>query len=752
MASIAGADIREHWRVLRERRIVVLAGVLLVGSASLVHALLATPVYRATTTLQIERRGPDILTFEDVVQADPSGYWFDFYETQYRIIQSRGVLKLAAQDLDLANRPSLLKRRGSPWSRLTGWVRSLLAPPDADTSGEDGEAEERSDPSLRFAGFLAAGLNVEPIRQSRLVEIGFADRDPELARDAANAIAGAFVEFSLSARSTTTEAAKTFLNEEILRLQGEIDELERRLESGGSSYTTLSLGDDALAIGERTLAELNAHLADAHRRVALDAARLRSLEATEAAALPEVHGSPLIARLKEELAALERRHGQLSERFKPDWPELAELTREMERAETQLEREIERIAEKTLLAARADHEQGLAEVRDLEGQIATHTRRLQQTRTTLLEHASLRGEIDNRRELLRELVARRGQTESSRGLQASGTSNIRVVDRAIAPARPISPRPWRSLGLGLFVGMFLGVGAAFLLDHLDNTLKDDADVRRVAPSTPVLASVPTLEPLRVFSGGRDRASGTPPPDGGRQPDLASHAAPRSSFAEAFKNLRTSILLAAADRPPRHIQVTSPDPGAGKSTVSQNLAIVLAQGGKRVLLIDADLRKPRLDRALGVPNDVGLSSYLSGNAGSANLVLPTAIPDVSLIPSGPIPPNPSELLDSPRLTALLAESLRSYRFDHVIIDSPPLIQLADGLILATRAEATIVVVRAGATTRDSLAAGLERLRQAHATPIGVVLNGVSRRATYYAPYYYEAEAAGSAASPGRRRRA
>jgi len=255
---------------------------------------------------------------------------------------------------------------------------------------------------------------------------------------------------------------------------------------------------------------------------------------------------------------------------------------------------------------------------------------------------------------------------------------------------------------------------------------------------PLLGRVPLFEPLRVVYGRRQGSAEAPAEhadgEGAASPDLASHHAPRSSFSEALKNLRTSLLLASPEQPPRCILVTSCEPGAGKSTIAINLATVLTQMGRRVLLIDADLRRPRIHHGLGLSNEIGLTSYLSGNAKPEELFQPTEIPLLVVIPSGPTPPNPSELLGSPALSALLTRLARSQEFDHVILDSPPLLQVTDSLILATRADVTVLVVRAGVTSRESLSESVARLRQGRAQIAGAVFNAVSERSNPYSYYY------------------
>jgi capsular exopolysaccharide synthesis family protein len=237
-----------------------------------------------------------------------------------------------------------------------------------------------------------------------------------------------------------------------------------------------------------------------------------------------------------------------------------------------------------------------------------------------------------------------------------------------------------------------------------------------------------------------------------QPDLASHHDSRSGFAEAFKNLRTSLLLASPDHPPRRVVVTSCEPGDGKSTVALNLGIVLTQMGRRVLLMDADLRRPRIQRVMESKNEVGLSSYLSGNATADRLISASEVPGLDVITSGPIPPNPSELLDSPRLTDLFDELEQRGRYDHIIVDSPPALLVADGIILSTKVDATIMVARAGATRRESFVQGVARLQRARARLVGTVLNALADRPRYYyyrKEYRYEQDPPAKSLSPSKR---
>jgi len=373
-----------------------------------------------------------------------------------------------------------------------------------------------------------------------------------------------------------------------------------------------------------------------------------------------------------------------------------------------------------------------------------------------IEYAGLQAEIETKRRVLSDLVERQSETETSFRLREARTSNVRVVDPAEPPTTAASPRKLLNLVLALLVGSTLGIGMAFLVDHLDNTVKNEQDIQRLGGVT-VLGHVPLTRTLHAVGDEVPHSD-----DLTRQLDIGSHLDPRSNFSETFRNLRTSLLLATPDHPPRHVAVTSCEPGDGKSTVALNLAIVLTQLGRRVLLIDADLRRPRIHKSLQLTNAVGVSSFLSGNATLDELIRESEIPNLRVITSGPIPPNPSELLGSPGLETMLDRFSGEDRFDHIILDSPPVLSVTDAIILSTRTDSTILVVRAGMTSREALAQSAARLKQSRVKVTGAVLNAVSHEAGYYYGRYgygrsyrytYQAddEAEGTATTPGRTRR-
>jgi len=732
-------NLLEYWQILLDRRNVVFLCLGVVVVLGVLFTFLSTPQFRAVTVIQIERQGPDILTFKDVVGTDPAwNAYVDFYQTQYKILQSRTVLRVAAERLDLENRPELVSRTGSPVGRLIRWARMRV-------SGPPQEADEIDE----AIAFITRGLVIAPVQSSHLVEIRFTDRDPELARDVANAVADAYQQFNLTSRYDTTHQASEFLTKEVARLESEISALERRLQEYSTKKELLAFSDGTSDISEQALADLNSRYVEARSRLAITQAQYAALRNAPSDSLREVLNNPLINHLKQQYAEVERRYSQMAEKFKPGWPALTQLREELDQTQARLEIETENIARQVVGVAKSNYEQAEAEMFNLEQQVELQKLEVQRVSRDAIDYASLKEEIRTRREVRGDLVARQSQTETSGQLSGTGASNIRVVDRAETPDKAVRPRKALNLVFSVVLGLGLGVALAVALHFVDNTIKSEQDLERYAPGLAVLGHVPLFQPLRVVDDEGKKA-----PDKEPQPDLASHHDPRSGFAEAFKNLRTSLLLASPDHPPRRVVVTSCEPGDGKSTVALNLGIVLTQMGRRVLLMDADLRRPRIRQVMSSKKEVGLSSYLSGNATADGLVGATEVPGLDVITSGPIPPNPSELLDSPRLSDLFDELEQRGRYDHIIVDSPPALLVADGIILSTKVDATILVVRAGATRRESCVHGVSRLQRARARVVGTVLNALADRPRYYyyrKEYRYEQEPPAESLAPSKRRR-
>lgn len=719
MSAGAGeVHLLDYWSVLVRRRAVVYLGVVAVGLVALVGSFVTTPLYRGKVTLQIERQNPEVLGVRGLNAVDYSfAAYSDFYQTQYKILQSDAVLRKAATAVALLDRPGFADvRKPGLLSRL----RALL-PRTA--------PRVEVDPMDAAAGRIRGALEITPVRNSHLVQVGWVSPDPELAAGVANAVVDAYIAFNVESRFTASDQARAFLVEQIANLRQEVSGIEERLQRYGEAKQIVSI-DGSNNITLAALNEIAAKRTEAETVLAGKEAGYRAALSTPDEALPEVSRSTLIARLKEEYAAYEADYSEKARRFHDEWPGMQTLRSKLDQAKERLAAETAAIAAATRLTAESEYRKALAEVKNLDALLERQAGAAQQLKRDAVEYANLQSEVQKKRESLNALLTRQNEMALSsrlKDMDASST-NVVVVDRARPPVAPFRPNRTLNTLLGLVLGLVLGVGAAFFLDYLDNTLASPQEVESIA-RLPNLAVVPRHG---AAPEGRPRALRREPaaaPD----VDLVADRDRNAAVSEAYRELRTSILLANAGKPPRRIMVTSALPEEGKSATAMNLAVVLAQLGRRVLLVDTDLRRPRLHRAFGIDNGRGISGVLSGlDPDPIAAIAATGIERLDLLPSGPVPPNPSELLNGPAFLEVTARFLEA-GYDHILFDSPPVLAVADPIIIASTVDAAILVVRAGRTPRESLRAAGEKFKQAGIRLSGVVLNDLDVHLHGYRPY-------------------
>lgn len=699
-------DLQGYWRIMVRRRWVIYLAVLTCALVGLIGSFLTTPMYRATARLQIERNLPDILNMNQVAHPD---YWTSlehFYQTQYEIISSAPVARIAVERLGLTEHDEFAPKAQAPGllTRLKRLVPRKARP-----------HVERSPVDIAAAR-LQAGLEVLPVTYSYLVDVSWVHTDPQFAADVTNAIADAYIQFSLRAHFSTTDQAREFLVGQIGTLKQEVAAIEARLQEYAEAKKILSV-DNASNLTLKALQEIAEQRTGAETALTRAESALRAVTESPPESLPEVMDSDLIARLRAEYATYEAQYSEKSQLFGSDWPGMRTLSSRLEQARQRLELETERIAGQVRANREADYKQAQNQVASLERLLAKHEAAARLLQHDAVEYTSLQSEVTKKRETLDALMKRQNEMALSTRLQDLDVTsgNIQIVERAQAPAVPYRPRTAMNLLLGVLAGLTFGPALAFLLDHLDNTVTSADELQALVP-VPLLAVIPRHgSPEPGLSRVRRKVAAQ------ETIDLIAHVNGRTRAAEAYRSLRTSILLSSPGRPPRRILLTSAIPEEGKTATTLNLGVVLAQLGRRVVLVDTDLRRPRLHRALNLGNTFGASTFLSGmEKDPARLVQPTSVEHLYFIASGPVPPNPSELLNSPIFSRLGSELLEE-GFDHVIFDSPPVLSVSDPVIVAAIADAAIVVVRAGMTPRQSIRAAVERLAQSGGGPLGVVLN-------------------------------
>lgn len=713
--------LAEYLEKLRRRWKIVVAVVALALGLGAFHTFTTDEVYQAQARIQIERR-----SLSPIASAQSpwlENWWnMEYYPTQYELLRSRGLAERVAIDM------------GLPESQAQGRT-------DPDTLGQ-------------LANGLLGGLSIVPVRSTQLVDIIYRNGDPQFAADAANAFAQAYIDWGITTRSDTAGRASTFLTSQIDEVKNEITKKDAELQRLSRRTEIVSLDRESnvdLQRLENFTQEMSSATAE---RIAKEAA-LREILASPPEEVAERVSGGRISEIDREIGKLETQYSDGLQKYKPEYREMVELKGSIDSAKERRSRLISDNVDKAAQIARAELQTAQRREQGIGGQVSAARSALLDQNSVAAEYANLNSEIDGRRKLLSELLQRQNETDVTANLQGTRESNIRVVDRAMVPGGAVQPSLRNDLSRALLFGLLAGLGLAFLLDYMDRTVKTADEIERRF-GLPNLAVIPD-----VSSGGRTYGKGSygygygagpetarPGPAAGgaagtsnEKIELLPHDRPRLAVSEAYRSLRTALLLSSAQEL-RVVAVTSASAGEGKTATSVNLSIVMAQLGRRVLLIDGDLRKPRLHEVFGVSNRTGLVNILAGGEEPDHALTLSSVPNLSLIPSGPIPPNPSELLASDRMRELVRRA-RS-RFDFVVIDTPPVLAVTDATLIGSLADGVVLCLRAGKVLREEARACRDRLLMSEVKILGTVLNrhresgGVGgRRYLQYEAYANEA---------------
>lgn len=701
-------DLRAYWAVVMRRKWTVLTFFAIVVVAVMTATYLTTPVYRASTTLQIDAEEMKIVQFEGVTGGGQAGgNTSEYLRTQHEVLKSRATAERVVNELNLVEHPAFNQPvEPSLVEALLPWLKETqAAPQDGPPSSEAITARTRG-----VVGAVQDGLGIEPVGNSRLLRVHFDSPDAKLAADVANAISRVFINLNLARRLDATSYAKTFLQDRLQQAQAKLEESEKALVAFARQQELVKTGGQD-AVDTQVLQGFTTALTQAQQDRIRAESLHNSVQGAAIQALPEVMGSTTIQSLKARKTQLESEYQEGLKVFKPAYPKMQQIAGQITEIDANIEREVENVRG----AIKARYQAAL----ELENAL---TAKLQESRLSILgeqdrsiQYNILKREVETNRQLFEGLLQRLKEVGVAGGV---GTNNISVVDRAEVPSHPHTPNPRRNLMIAIFLGLFGGVGLAFLFEHLDDTVKDSAELEQQL-GLPVLGLIPHTQ----AEDGRKLYQ--------ENLDIRSH------FAEAYRSLRTALQFSTADGMPRVLMVTSASMGEGKSTTALSLAMQVAQMGKKVLLIDGDLRKASLHDTLGLPNELGLTHYLAGDAKPVDITQTTEAPNLFVITSGPLPPNPAELVSSTKMVSLL--SLAAEKFDQVIIDGPPVLGLADAPLLGSIADATVMVVESGNTRRDFARGAIKRLLGTRTHLLGGVLTKVQARGQsydYYSSHYYQ----------------
>lgn len=677
-------DLLSYWRILVKRRWTVLGAAAIVLVTFLIGTLLMTPIYRATASIQIDREAAQVVQTGAVASTQGSEY-DDFYQTQYELLKSRALAERVVGQMGLAQGNAMDKMAPvSPWTKLS----SIFSSPDEDEP--DRAKASTAERTREIVGRFQGGINIEPVRNSRLVEVSYDSPDPDFSTKAANAIAEGFMASNLEHGFEASAYAKSYLEDRLQELKLKLEDSERKLVTFAQKEQIISSGDSTATLTEQNLGSINAALSKAKEERIRVESRWRQAQAATGASLPaDMLTNSSIRPLQESRSKLKADYQDKLRLFKPDYPSMLQLKGQIDELDKQIAAEVNNIKS----SIHAEYQAALGQENLLAAQLGGLKVDVLDLQGRSIQYNIYKRDVDTNRQLYDGLLQRYKEIGIAGGVT---TNNISIVDRADGGYK-FKPSLRRNLSIGLLLGTILGVLLALVFEYLDDTIKSPEDVERVLGLS-VIGVVPKLKP----------------------PMTPSRAIedPRSAFAEAYRSVRTALQFATDAGVPRCLLITSATPSEGKSTTALTLARNFAQLGKRVLLIDADLRNPSLHRELGLDNGAGLSNILAGANKPNDVLQATGTAQLMFIASGPLPPNPAELLVGSKLLSLLTVAME--KFDQVIVDGPPIMGLADAAILGNVCVGTVLVVEAGETRIAIARNALKRLLSARARVVGALL--------------------------------
>jgi capsular exopolysaccharide synthesis family protein len=713
------ATLREVYFTLLKHRWAAVAVGLATWLAGGLSSYLETPVYRSTALIQIDWEKINLV--EDVM-VNPTRGLTDLYGTQEKIVKSRLLAERVVDDRKL-------------------WEHPLFA---GQTSQAGVDPKARAQAAARS---IQTMVQVRRLEKTQLMEVSYLTRDPQLSADLANSLVDQYIQFNVDSESGLARGTSHFIDGEVQELRRDIMEKEKLLRDAARNRAIV-IGDGAQGnIITQRLETLNLQLTEAEADRAAAEAKYRSLSKADPRSLQDVRNSTAVRELERKRLALIEKHEELSSTFGPDWPEMKRVKSAIAEVERSLDDTVREEARKIVAETRVFYQEALDREtlirRSLEAQKST----VQDLHLASADFEQVKVELENQRQMLQGLLKRRSETDLNADLGERQPVKVKIIERAEPPAAAFAPGARRFMLMVGLLGIVLGIATAYVMDHWDDSIHTVEDLKRYVPlpylgmiprygDKPALAQLgrrlsrdPRAEPESIDEGMAAKRSSYLPTLYDRDPLLAEN---RNTLSERFRFLRGSMLLSTPGSVPKVVLVTSPDKSCGKTFVSSNLSCALVQLGKKVLLIDGDLRNPKLHRVFHYRNRVGLTNVLTGQKQLGDgCIMRTDIPNLFLLMAGPASPNPGELLASQAMETILANCAE--HFDFVILDSAPLLPVFDSHILSTRCDAVVLVARAGTTSRHATIQAIEAVSRVNGKITGIVLNDVNLED--YAQYYY-----------------
>jgi succinoglycan biosynthesis transport protein ExoP len=709
------STMREYLRVLIKRKWMVAAVIVGIFMTVAIASLRQTPIYEAASQIVINKADSNLITFKDSVPV------VDYYDqsdldTEVRILQSDLMALQVIRQLNL-------DKRAEFGGQADQKQPNLVADP----------LQTDSNHVSALLGSFRGNLHVTLIPNTRIIEIHYTSTDPQLAASAVNTLAATYVEQNFKTKFESTMQASDWLSKQLVDLQMKVETSQEKLVRYQKEHEIFGVDDKQNIITEK-LDELNKEMTAAEFDRMQKEAVYRQTQSNDpvavaAAIVADTTGggagaaSMLLDKLREQQAGLRIQVADLSTQFGPSYPKITQLNNQLKEIDRQLQSETNKAVDhlKGQYEAALQRENMLRESFDKQKQEAN------KLNESAIEYSILKRDVDSNRTLYEGLLEKLKEAGVTAGLRSN---NFRIINAARVPTSPSEPNIPRNLAFALVLGVISGVGLAFLLENMDNTVRTPEQAQAIS-GLPSLGMIPLGSKSASHGSTGKRLALTASKE---VVETVTQVRPQSQMAESYRALRTSLLLSNLGAPPKVIMVTSARPQEGKTTTSINTAIVLAQKGVRVLLMDADLRRPSIHKTLGMGPRSGLSNVLTGSATLQQTITTSPIlPNLFIMPAGTPPPNPAELLASSNMRDLIVELRELY--DHIVIDTPPTLSVTDAVVLSPRADATILVIRSGQTTKPALRRARDILMQVNAHVAGVLLNAVDLTSPDYY-YYYE----------------
>jgi len=713
------AGVAEYLRILVKRKWVIIVCLVSIFSVVAIASLKTTRVYQASGTIAINK--PDTtLNFQNSTTLSLDYYDPSELDTEVKILQSDLLAMQVIRELNLDRNPEIAGQ----------------APPPPSSSLDLAADPLQSDPARAAAmvGGFKGNLRVTLSPNTRIIEVQYRSPDPQMAASIVNTLMQTYIENNFKARFESTMQASDWLSKQLVDLQMKVETSQEKLVRYQKEHEIVG-ADEKQNITMEKLDELNKELTRAESERMDKEALWRLMEsgdqdaiASSASSIEESDGggqsgSALLTNLRAKEADLKIQAAELRTQFGPSFPKLKELNNQLTEIDSQLQAELKKVVAKV----KGQYTTALHREEMLHDALEKQKQEANKLNESAIEYTLLKRDVDTNRQLYEGLLQKLKEAGVAAGLKSN---NFRIVDIARPPTYPIEPNIPRNLLFALALGLATGVGLAFLIEGLDNTV-------RTTEQAQLISGVASLGMIPL--GSKSAREGPNPKrlviaTSKEAVELVTQVRPQSQMAESYRALRTSLLLSNLGAPPKVVMVTSALPQEGKTTTSINTAVVLAQKGVRVLLIDADLRRPSIHKTLGMGPHSGLSNVLTGSTTLEHAITRTVIlPNLFVLPAGTPPPNPAELLASSNMRDVLNQLREQY--DHIVIDTPPSLSVTDAVVLSPRADAVVLVIRSGQTTKQALRRSRDTLLQVNAKLVGVLLNAVDLTSPDYY-YYYE----------------